>query len=538
MFLMGKNINQRVAEIKRLCEQGKFRPALEKINDYLSRVNYDEKDGLYNLRVEIYNELFKSGYQGIVNQIKAAINKNQESLALKQLEQLKGFVCEEKKESGDVTPDNFNEAEQWIFYFDYYFEAIILLADNKYDEASRKCSEAIELCPDSEEAKTLNQVIIEKQEAEQREKDFSGIQPLFVFDSINVPKKENEGEDADPFVKSDNNTSWGAIAVFDGMGGAGARKYRHKESNEEHTAAYWASRIVRDAIKHIFDTRKVGENPITRVNENIYNYIKCQLNQSILDFPNANSNVLSKMSHKLPTTLAMAAFEIKEGNVSINSYWAGDSRIIVLNEDKIIYLTLDDADAPDGDPISPQNMDLPMNNAIYQDSDFKINYSQLDIPVSENKPFLLIASTDGCFGYFHNPIEFEVMMRKSILAANSENEIMDYIKQAIIENIQQDDFSMAMIAFGYSNFNIFKDVLTKKLANESLATSYYTWRDEIKGKRHQIEGQLEDFTQKLQSLKQELEHLHEEDAQENINWYNRYKETITIVKREDIKTIK
>lgn len=528
-----------VAEINKLRNQNKLSEAISKVESYLKQANSDDAKELISLKASIINEIFAKDYQIQVRQIREAINQNNQSLAIKQLETLKRLV-NDKKTNGDtmISPESFNEVEKWIYYFDYYFKAVRLFKERKFKEARIECDNAKDLCTNPEEVEILTSKIKEQEAIEEKENSYRGEVPLYIFETMNVPKKENEGEDADPLIIGNKDTKWGVLAVLDGMGGAGARKYRHKDNNEEHTAAYWASRIVRHSIEDFFTTGQLDESPIARVDSNIHNFIKHKLDKAILDFPNASSNVLSKMSHKLPTTLAMAVYEINDDVVSINSYWAGDSRIIVLTEDGIIYLTLDDADAPDGDPISPQNMDLPMNNAIYQDGIFRINCYQTKIPISENKPFMLIASTDGCFGYFHNPIEFESMMRKSISEATTENEIMDNIKHAIIENIQQDDFSMAMIAFGYSNFEQLKASLTKKLTDEeSLASSYYTWRNSINHERKQIEDKLKELEEELLELKQKRDCLHDEDARENINWYSRYKETITIVKQEDIKTI-
>lgn len=323
----------------------------------------------------------------------------------------------------------------------------------------------------------------EKIEACEKEKNFCGdfqiITPLYYGKNFfNIPKKIEKGEDADPYVNTSSKNSWGILSVFDGMGGAGARKYTHSITQEEHSSAWWASRFVKQAIEELISSRPKGVNPINYIELNLKKIITDKLDREILNFPAANAPLLSKMMRKLPTTLAMVVYHIVEDKVQINSFWAGDSRIYLIDSDKLHFLTIDDADAPDGDPFSPANMDLAMNNTICQDREFRINKTSITIPYSPDKPFVLVACTDGCFGYYKNPIEFEYMLRSTLSKSNNFDDWMPLIKKAIIDNIQQDDFSMSIVEIGTKSFSEFYNKFTDSL-NDELFKDYITWKNQV-----------------------------------------------------------
>ena len=60
-----------------------------------------------------------------------------------------------------------------------------------------------------------------------------------------IEKREGHGEDSSPlFLIKDN---FCAVGVFDGMGGSGANTCM-SEFGEDHTKAYVASRIIKEAV--------------------------------------------------------------------------------------------------------------------------------------------------------------------------------------------------------------------------------------------------------------------------------------------------
>lgn len=362
---------------------------------------------------------------------------------------------------------------------------------------------------DKSKLKELSAEISKLQKANEEEKKFYRKESIVLAkcdgkDFFNVPKKEDHGEDSDPYVNVDSGRRWGVISVFDGMGGAGARKYKHANTGEEHTSAWWASRYVKEAIEELMCSRPKGENPISYLEKNLKSTIVSKLNDVVKNFPAANAPLLSKMMRKLPTTMALCAYFIDEKEVTITCYWSGDSRIYMFDKNKMYFLTKDDADALDGDPFSPANMDLAMNNTICQDRDFRINKSTIKVSYNSSNPIVLIAATDGCFGYFRNPIEFEHTIRRSLLTSTVLDEWLPSIRQAIIDNIQQDDFSMALVEIGDSNFVTFKGSLTSCL-NNVLFDEYYNWRNTNKKSQETILANIVEIDNKIISCKEDID---------------------------------
>lgn len=519
MSVNGK-IDRLIKEAQNAEQKGKFSEAASHVKNALSYIREDDEQ-----RKKIEDYLFDLNSSENKRNILNALRQNDLSFAKTLYEENKG---------------SFNDKDEYeinkeIKYSEYLELAISTKVDD-LDQAAEHCQKAMELYPDRDNSQKLFRQICDEKEAQVTEDKMHGIQPIMKFGIFNVPKKENEGEDADPICNVDANLNWGVIATFDGMGGAGAKKYKHISTGTEHTSAYWGSRAVKECVEDLIQKRPKGNCPTQWVIQNLHECIKNKLNDAILEFSNANGSVLSKMTRKLPTTMAMSIYEIKEDNVKITTLWAGDSRVYLLLRDTIEILTIDDANAEDGDPFSPINTDLAMNNAISQDREFRINKSFKAIPISSNTPFLLISTTDGCFGYYKNPLEFEAMLRTSLSNANNENEYLENIKQSIIENIQQDDFSISIVGFGDSDFRHYKSILSSEKDCE-LITKYYDWRHNIESQETDIKKRISNLETQLVECREEIERLHSTEEQENLNWYAKYKENFSVVKREDIESI-
>lgn len=400
------------------------------------------------------------------------------------------------------------------------FEDVVLQirkALDRYDSAlGTKLLKEVKNNPEKDDAliSELETLVKKVDNALRAEQEFNGPQYLVRIKGFNVPKKVSYGEDADPYDCVDANKSWGVISVFDGMGGAGARKYVHDETQEEHTSAYWASRFVYSAVKELIEernTKHIGENPISFIETHLHQQIKDKLDTEIAHFPSASST-MSKMIRKLPTTMAMCAYEIKDGIVHTKTYWAGDSRIYMFDLEGMSFLTIDDADAPDNDPFSPVNMDLTMNNAISQERPFRINKYEIDIPLDKEKPFVLMACSDGCFGYFKNPIEFEQMVRSELLDAKNWDEWSDRMRGAIIRNGQSDDLSMVAVTLGVesTSFDNFKQRMQARLSNP-IFEAYQLWKNKNQLKQNDLSRKVGELTEEVSRLSEERDKKKEFD---------------------------
>lgn len=529
-LLMGGNgIHALIKDAQKHAEKHNFPEALQKVNKALGfPISEDEKKHLMALRENILQAENDYRSEESKRRILKALDK-------KDLNFAKDLY--EKAHRNELSEDDDAEVYKEMTYREYLVQAEHLQHEGELDQAVDYVKKAIALyTPPREEAQIRFDSICKDKKVQIAEDKRMGHQPIELFGSFNVPKKENEGEDADPLSFVDNNLNWGSIGVFDGMGGAGAKKYKNIKTDEEHTSAYWGSRIVRDCVEDLLIMRPKGTNPFEWIDTMLHSSIVDKLNEKIKDFPNANGAVLSKMTRKLPTTMAMSTYEINDNNVDISTYWSGDSRVYLLKKDTLEILTIDDVNAEDGDPFSPINMDLAMNNAISQEREFRINKSFVQMSLSSESPFLLIAATDGCFGYYKNPIEFEAMLRNCLTKAENAKEYLGKIQEAIIDNIQQDDFSISIVGFGSDNFEDYKKILSSDKDIE-LITGYFDWRKSADEQQTEVKKQISGLETELNTLRDKLERLHSIQEKENMDWYAKYKETFSVVKRDDIKPV-
>ena len=107
---------------------------------------------------------------------------------------------------------------------------------------------------------------------------------------------------------------------------------------------------------------------------------------------------------------------------------------------------------------------------------------------------------------------------------------------AIIENTQQDDFSISIAGFGCDNFEEYKSILSSDVDND-LIDNYNRWRQEIEKQRLDYRNRINELESQLSSTKEEFERLHSIEEQENIEWYTKYKRTISVINRDEIELI-
>ena len=451
-FNMGANdLHKLISDAEKAEAKNNFSEARAKLNKAKSLCG-NSMDDMKKLEAYMY-DLEKKEVE-----YKSTESKNRILRALEQFDINYAKDLYDKAHGNELSDDDDAVVYKEITFVEYYIKAKNAFRDKDLDIAADQANKALSLYnPPKDVAKELFDSICQEKKAIEDENRRNGPQLLVPFGTFNIPKKENEGEDADPISLVSPNLNWGFIGVFDGMGGAGSKKYKHVESGEEHTSAYWGARIVRDCVEVLIKNRRTGENPVDWMDRHIHETIKSKLDEKVKEFPNANGAVLSKMTRKLPTTMAMSGYEIVDNIVAITTYWAGDSRVYLLLKDTI---------------------------------------------------------------------------KKS----NDCNEYLNNIKEAIIENDQQDDFSISIVGFGCNSFEDYKSVLSSDADNE-LIKEYYRWREAIEKQRSSFKAKISDIETQLKACRDEEERLHSIEEQKNLEWYAKYKETFSVINREDIKSI-
>ena len=305
-----------------------------------------------------------------------------------------------------------------------------------------------------------------------------------------VEKKVGRGEDSDPILFRYNNTI--LIGVFDGMGGAGGAECLSDFSHDgiDMTKAYVGSRIVRDAIEN-----SVHNNPEILLEPNfsdcLVGIIKTRYMEENEKYPpKSKGGLRSKLIKEYPTTLAMSCITKHSDQYVIDSYWAGDSRNYLWTPNGLFQISKDDLKG-NLDPMQNLREDAPMSNCVQADAPFRINHKQINL--ADREKFVVISATDGCFGYYPSPMDFENALFESLKNSLSLTEFKDKLSSAFA-NVTADDFSYSIAAFGFANFNEFKSSLRylKRLLKKYIS------------KRRGLEQEVRKSKEKLARLEESL----------------------------------
>jgi len=244
------------------------------------------------------------------------------------------------------------------------------------------------------------------------------------------------GEDS--FSYSFGTEDTGYISVFDGCGGMGAKKYP-KAGNR--SGARVASKLA------AYVTDKFYEDKQFR-----FDGTDCQrLKECLTDeFAKMRNTIETETGAKLggdlfktmPTTASIAAVKINGSSITCEYFWAGDSRGYFLDKEGLCQVTKDDIKT-DEDAFSNLRSDGRMSNVIHAEGDFSLNTREIDIDL----PAMVITSTDGGFGYYGTPMDFEYIILSSLMESESPEEWESKLSELIIP-VTGDDFAVSIAVYG------------------------------------------------------------------------------------------
>lgn len=239
------------------------------------------------------------------------------------------------------------------------------------------------------------------------------------------------------------------LGAFDGCGGSGAKRYLNYRNK---TGAYVAARAAAGAVMTWF----ARSGPDASAEENareIRLCIKKALNLCRDKSARQDERKLrGSIAKEFPTTAAIAYCVSRPGAVSVDCFWAGDSRVYILDGDGLAQVTRDDLDGLDAfENISADGV---LTNVISASKPFEVHSSRLIM----RRPFLVFAASDGCFGYIPTPMEFEAYLIERLLKSESiagfERDI-----NAGLEETAGDDYSLVGAAFGFGTYADLRDSL-------------------------------------------------------------------------------
>ena len=282
--------------------------------------------------------------------------------------------------------------------------------------------------------------------------------PTITF-GFNLGKIPDQGEDSDPIVRAGREL--GLVAVFDGMGGAGGTVY--ETPGGPRTGAYIASRVARDVVERrmleLMDPEWNLDGPSTAAD--LDRSVRAALVARLAELKAPKSGLRSKLLRALPTTMALVALQRREpsGDVwAAHVLWSGDSRAYVLEPATGVHQLSTDDIRDEGDAMANLREDSVVSNAMSADTDFVVHHRMVEL----RAPFVVIAATDGCFGYVRSPMHFERMLLTTLRDSPSTDE-WSRVLQEQITAVTGDDAAMATLGIG-ADHDGFKDLFAERVS--------------------------------------------------------------------------
>ncbi|MDO4618523.1 MAG: protein phosphatase 2C domain-containing protein [Clostridia bacterium] len=234
------------------------------------------------------------------------------------------------------------------------------------------------------------------------------------------------------------------IAVFDGLGGSGSKKYANYSGK---TGAYIASRAVCGGVREWFIK--------SYKHEELYKYIQDSL-EVCQKYADPSGRIKGSLGKPFPTTAAIITGKTIKDKTDITCFWAGDSRCYMLDKQGLHQLTEDDLDGQDA--MSNLTDDGVMTNVINASTDFKLHAKRISI----DHPCILLSATDGCFGYLKSPMHFEHLITSSLIESRSVLEWKHKLNEKIFE-VTGDDYTLSAAVCGFEDsFNSIKSAFVKR----------------------------------------------------------------------------
>lgn len=288
-----------------------------------------------------------------------------------------------------------------------------------------------------------------------------------------MEKKPGNGEDS--FLYSYDRKGC-IVGVFDGCGGSGAKKY---EKFRGKTGAYMASRVVAGATKDWFDNGLAANNSGETGTEQLKRIIKEYLGLC-REIGGSTSSIKGSLSKDFPTTAAIICTNVVNNRLQATCIWAGDSRCYLLDEEGLKQLSEDDLNCLDA--MENLSADGVLTNVISTSKDFVLHQKTITI----SKPSILFTATDGCFGYFSTPMEFEYLLLSALFSSESVAQWENAISE-VLQEVAGDDFSLSGVSIGFGTMSNLKKSLGKRFS-DLFSTYIVNLKDKTQEEKYALWG--------------------------------------------------
>lgn len=240
------------------------------------------------------------------------------------------------------------------------------------------------------------------------------------------------------------------IAAFDGCGGLGAQSFVRFGGR---SGAYLASRAAAAATMRWFEDRDPSSPPDVGA-------LKARLMEAFgvceQTARQPQAKLRGAMVRPLPSTASIIVLYRREGRALATTVSAGDSRLYILDAAGLRQLNRDDLAGEDA--FTNLYHDAPMTNVVSADGAFELSQGTLEL----GGPCVLLAATDGCFGYLKSPMEFELLLLEALHGSQCIDEWQGRLEREIDE-VAGDDQTLVGLVYGYAGFGPLRDSLSGRL---------------------------------------------------------------------------
>ncbi len=251
-----------------------------------------------------------------------------------------------------------------------------------------------------------------------------------------------------------------ALCVADGCGGSGSRRY---EALGGCTGAYLASGLAVEVAAEWLAARPAVPLPgsgqaAQACADRLADRLRARFDRYAAEtLREPASRLRGSLIRTLPTTLCALLAQTDGDSLRALALWAGDSRAYCLAPDGLRQLTRDDVSLPDA--MASLRADPPLRGMVCSGAPFTLHGRALRLPAQ----CALLCVSDGAYAYLPTPMEFELLLLRTLEAAKSADDWKRRLGGALAPVIG-DDATVLCAAYGYADFEAMRAGLSHRRA--------------------------------------------------------------------------